>query len=264
MENGQPNLTEPNQTKPGKDPGQSKDPGSVPRTGYFERSRTAATKRPSREVYLRYLQSPEWRRVRDAAIRHASWRCERCKGKRDLQVHHRTYARLGAEWPEDLEVLCAGCHGDHHYAEGQPQTIGLYLTLMESILSEERPAMIADLSEALKSRCAKLKIPYDRERIHRAIQIGSAKGKAVHFNTVVTQVPTWEDVAYREIGPDEAREMLREMGLRTRIKTMPQVRPLTYAETLKLRAAKMVAGEIEASIARCEALENAVTEPVVE
>jgi hypothetical protein len=33
-----------------------------------------------------------------------------------LEVHHRTYARLGFEQPDDLIALCHDCHQDHHRA----------------------------------------------------------------------------------------------------------------------------------------------------
>jgi hypothetical protein len=43
-------------------------------------------------------------------------RCERCgcrvplHGRGAVTVHHRTYARLGHERREDVELLCWGCH----------------------------------------------------------------------------------------------------------------------------------------------------------
>jgi 5-methylcytosine-specific restriction endonuclease McrA len=40
--------------------------------------------------------------------------CERCGGQDALQVHHRTYERLGAELDEDFEVLCRRCHATEH------------------------------------------------------------------------------------------------------------------------------------------------------
>lgn len=54
----------------------------------------------------------------------AGWQCEVCgadartahwqaKGG-SLQVHHRTYERLGAELPGDLQVLCPECHRSVH------------------------------------------------------------------------------------------------------------------------------------------------------
>jgi 5-methylcytosine-specific restriction endonuclease McrA len=39
-------------------------------------------------------------------------RCERCGSTRDLELHHKTYDRLGRELLSDLELLCSGCHAE--------------------------------------------------------------------------------------------------------------------------------------------------------
>lgn len=62
------------------------------------------------QFYLDYLQSAAWQARRQRAIQRAHCCCERCGNTRTLQVHHKTYERLGYEWPGDLEVLCADCH----------------------------------------------------------------------------------------------------------------------------------------------------------
>jgi hypothetical protein len=41
-----------------------------------------------------------------------------------LDVHHRSYARLGAELPADLEVLCRPCHGAEHGKNADPRWSG--------------------------------------------------------------------------------------------------------------------------------------------
>ena len=58
--------------------------------------------------YPEYLQTPWWQRRRDRAIRLAQGCCNRCDERDDLWVHHRTYANVGAERDEDLEVVCRG------------------------------------------------------------------------------------------------------------------------------------------------------------
>jgi 5-methylcytosine-specific restriction endonuclease McrA len=64
-----------------------------------------------RRDYRAYLRSPHWRRTRKEALIRAEGRCEECgEAKRRLEVHHKTYERLGAELPEDLLVLCQDCH----------------------------------------------------------------------------------------------------------------------------------------------------------
>jgi 5-methylcytosine-specific restriction endonuclease McrA len=64
-----------------------------------------------REVYLR---SEHWLRTRHAALKRADHRCQVCNGDQALDVHHRTYERLGAELPGDLTVLCRDCHALFH------------------------------------------------------------------------------------------------------------------------------------------------------
>ena len=69
--------------------------------------------------YAKYLQSEHWLTIRKSFIEQADHRCERCYFPRwlskwvygeDLHVHHRNYACLGSESPDDVEVLCKRCH----------------------------------------------------------------------------------------------------------------------------------------------------------
>lgn len=78
----------------------------------------------TKDEYLAYLLEPHWREIRAVKLRASEWTCARCGYRRmpykwgmsrRLEVHHRTYARIGAEMPEDLEVLCEDCHAIHHH-----------------------------------------------------------------------------------------------------------------------------------------------------
>ena len=60
--------------------------------------------------YLEYLKSPEWKERSKEAKERAGYRCQICNSGKRLEVHHRTYERLGSELPEDLTVLCRLCH----------------------------------------------------------------------------------------------------------------------------------------------------------
>lgn len=69
------------------------------------------------QYYLDYMRSPQWRRVRGLALARANHRCEhrmlwifRCHAFTGLQAHHKTYARLGREYPSDVEILCERHH----------------------------------------------------------------------------------------------------------------------------------------------------------
>jgi 5-methylcytosine-specific restriction endonuclease McrA len=64
--------------------------------------------------YSNYLRSDHWRGLRDAKLLDANDRCERCKRKSNLQVHHKTYERFGCEKLSDLLVLCESCHEKEH------------------------------------------------------------------------------------------------------------------------------------------------------
>jgi hypothetical protein len=64
--------------------------------------------------YEKYLQSDQWHR-RTAQERSINSRCSLCnRASRPLNVHHRTYERVGNERPGDLIVLCDECHGMFH------------------------------------------------------------------------------------------------------------------------------------------------------
>jgi 5-methylcytosine-specific restriction endonuclease McrA len=60
--------------------------------------------------YREYLHSEEWSQRSLALRKQAGWRCEICGSGDRVQVHHRTYKRLGNERPSDLQVLCGDCH----------------------------------------------------------------------------------------------------------------------------------------------------------
>jgi 5-methylcytosine-specific restriction endonuclease McrA len=63
--------------------------------------------------YQTYINSPEWR-MKARAAKERAGECALCTSTVALEVHHRTYARLGREHPSDLVVLCSRCHRRHH------------------------------------------------------------------------------------------------------------------------------------------------------
>ncbi len=68
----------------------------------------------TREEYHAYLRSDSWAAIRRMAIEYAGGRCHVCNTERRLEVHHRTYERVGRESLFDLAVLCRACHLKHH------------------------------------------------------------------------------------------------------------------------------------------------------
>lgn len=69
----------------------------------------------SKMDYQEYLQSEHWQKTRKATLADRNYRCEQCGRRWPLHVHHLTYANLGAERPEDLQVLCEDCHRSEHF-----------------------------------------------------------------------------------------------------------------------------------------------------
>lgn len=67
--------------------------------------------------YASYITSAAWleSNARQTELRLARWRCRFCgRGRHEarIEVHHRTYRRLGRERAEDLCTLCSDCHRD--------------------------------------------------------------------------------------------------------------------------------------------------------
>lgn len=71
------------------------------------------------ETYAQYLLSPEWKAVRARWMKSEFCRGEvchtaGCRSLHALQLHHRTYARIGYEDMKDLVLVCQSCHYKIH------------------------------------------------------------------------------------------------------------------------------------------------------
>jgi hypothetical protein len=91
--------------------------GGDPTNVFFERTHQGwVVKNLDRAAQLQamphadYLRTREWEDKRREALRRARKRCQLCNSPESLEVHHRTYKRLGDEWASDLTVLCSTCH----------------------------------------------------------------------------------------------------------------------------------------------------------
>ena len=69
--------------------------------------------------YKDYLNSPEWKRKRRGILDLKGAKCAIWGNTENLHIHHLTYERRGFETPNDLEVLCADCHREVHFALDQ-------------------------------------------------------------------------------------------------------------------------------------------------
>lgn len=67
------------------------------------------------ELYNLYLLTPAWRDYRQEVLAYWGYRCALCVDHRGpLEVHHRTYRRLGREKLTDSVPLCDECHRLFH------------------------------------------------------------------------------------------------------------------------------------------------------
>lgn len=62
-------------------------------------------------TYEEYLDSPEWKEKQQAVLERDGHRCVACNRPDQLEIHHRTYERIGNELLSDLTTLCRACHG---------------------------------------------------------------------------------------------------------------------------------------------------------
>lgn len=72
------------------------------------------TRYTSTQYNEEYLQSDHWKAVRLRTLQSDGYACRICNRKDKLQVHHRSYDRLGAELPPDVITLCDDCHTIFH------------------------------------------------------------------------------------------------------------------------------------------------------
>lgn len=217
------------------------------------------TARGANVPYADYLQTAHWRSVRDQALRRAKWRCEQCQTKRELQVHHRTYERLGQEAPGDLVVLCAGCHENEHPQEFEHDYLRHYMKLAEDVIATDRRfESVVDFSEALKRRCAKAKVPYNTDKLARAIRAVFAKHPNLIVQPAVERMVRESLPAHEGPSAHEARQLLRKIGFAGVVKQMPDAQPLPRVKRDRLKALTMVMEEFAEAESRCEALERAV------
>lgn len=71
-------------------------------------------KKKKQTAYAAYRRSSHWRDIRRQALERDGHCCTTCKGTVKLEVHHRTYERVGKELLEDVIVLCQRCHAVEH------------------------------------------------------------------------------------------------------------------------------------------------------
>jgi hypothetical protein len=114
------------------------------------------------DSYEAYLRSPGWAKRRGKAFSAAHGLCA-C-GSLAVQVHHRTYVRLGEELPEDLHPVCRPCHEKIHALTAEGTTL---VDATRTVLGDSEFARLTTLTERGKRR-AKREQRKARRRAARA------------------------------------------------------------------------------------------------
>lgn len=86
-------------------------------SGKYKKKSSKTKKRTLKGItkeYRQYLNSPEWKKLRESFISHKGSKCEKCGSESNLQVHHLHYKNIFKEKFEDLMVLCKSCHRKEH------------------------------------------------------------------------------------------------------------------------------------------------------
>lgn len=202
--------------------------------------------------YERYLRTSWWFYRRNRALKEARYRCQRCESRRELQVHHLSYARLGCEADADLEVVCRGCHLGEHFEEVQSH-VALYARILSEVLAEGRLVDVPDVIEEAKQRCAKRKIPIQHEQFSAAV---SRVLPRIPFRPAPQRAELFETgTAHEPLSRAEAAAAILRLGAAGQMRHMPEVRPLKLREMECRRAAAIIAQAIKAQIEICEAAE---------
>jgi len=209
--------------------------------------------------YEAYLRTAWWRSRRNLALANAGYRCTRCASKRQLEVHHTSYARLGAELDADLEVVCRGCHLGHHFNETQ-DSIAVYLRVLSDVIAQTNSDVLTDVLEEAKCRCLALRIPYRPDRFHAAVQKLLPR---FPFTPPAHAAELYQTSAPGQpLTKAEAAGILAKLGAAAAMKHMPQVGKISLRRVEHLKAAKILAAGIVEQIQRCEEAERAAEQAV--
>ena len=68
----------------------------------------------TKEKYADYLSTLGWKRKHNLVLNRARAKCEGCGMAQATEVHHLTYAHVGAEFLFELVALCGACHDRWH------------------------------------------------------------------------------------------------------------------------------------------------------
>jgi hypothetical protein len=137
----------------------------------------------------------------------------------------------------------------------------LLVRVLQTVLREDTYASVGDVAEALKIRCARLRIPYDGGLVSAAIEQLEQGGRTPIVDTRDRPTPAPAQEAPADLDRATAARLLAE--LRVRVRSVPRVRELTPDEigarahdTDRARAMRVVLEAIAETNARIDALER--------
>lgn len=93
------------------------------------------------EDYNSYLESDHWKGKRREFLKD---KCFCCQATARLQLHHKTYKRLGNESEHDFVTVCRSCHIlIHELVKSRRSSLGkAHLRIKDSVSPEPRPAKV--------------------------------------------------------------------------------------------------------------------------
>jgi hypothetical protein len=133
----------------------------------------------------------------------------------------------------------------------------LLAKIVRELLKRDTCESLPDLTEALKCRCARLRIRWTNDGINDAYRLISSNtalpGDRPRVPVLVERPP--EPETFSRVDAALVLATLQARLGTIALKRIPTVRTVTPFARDRVKAAQMLAGEIVASIARCEALE---------
>jgi hypothetical protein len=81
-----------------------------------EKPKAEVVKKTAKEIYLAFLKTKYWKKVRAMVFNRDKKTCQKCGSKKKIQAHHLTYENHKNELNhlEDLITLCEDCHKKEH------------------------------------------------------------------------------------------------------------------------------------------------------
>ena len=70
--------------------------------------------RDRKQEHEAYMQSDEWKRIRNKVLERDRFLCQACLSSPATQVHHMTYKNIGQEFAWELYSVCKPCHERYH------------------------------------------------------------------------------------------------------------------------------------------------------